>query len=153
MLSLQEFRPNLWLTELNLKDFAVRGAVIVGDEKDLWPDRRFTQSLVVASTDVLRDRPDVVEKLLAAHHAWTVRLRSDAAHHAPALGEALFTATGKRLPAGMLARAIVHLEFTDDPLEDTLRTMARWSFEVGLSRAVADPTDLVDTTLLRKVTR
>ncbi|MFN8490366.1 MAG: MBL fold metallo-hydrolase [Caldilineaceae bacterium] len=33
MLALQEFRPNLWLTELDLKDFAVRGAVIVGDQR------------------------------------------------------------------------------------------------------------------------
>lgn len=33
MLALQEFRPNLWLTELNLKDFAVRCAVIMGDQQ------------------------------------------------------------------------------------------------------------------------
>ena len=129
------------------------GAVVVGEEKDLWPDKRFSQSLVVASTEVLRDRPDVVEKLLAAHHAWTVKLRSEPARHAPALGEALLAATGKRLPDGMLERAMAHVEFTDEPLEDTLRAMARWSNEVGLSRVVADPTGLVDTTLLRKVSR
>jgi NitT/TauT family transport system substrate-binding protein len=128
------------------------GAVVVAEERDLWPGRRFTQSLVVASTEVLREHPDVVERLLAAHHAWTERLKREPARHVPALGDALFAATGKRLSPGILERAITRVEFTDDPLEETLRTMARWSNEVGLSRAVADPTNLVDLTLLGKVT-
>jgi glyoxylase-like metal-dependent hydrolase (beta-lactamase superfamily II) len=33
MVMLKEFRPNLWLTELDLKEFDVRGAVIVGDQR------------------------------------------------------------------------------------------------------------------------
>ena len=32
MTVLTEFRPGLWLTELALEDFAVRGALIIGEE-------------------------------------------------------------------------------------------------------------------------
>jgi glyoxylase-like metal-dependent hydrolase (beta-lactamase superfamily II) len=35
MTQLHEFRPNLWLTELQLADFAVRGAVILGRDRVL----------------------------------------------------------------------------------------------------------------------
>jgi len=35
MTHLHEFRPNLWLTELQLDDFAVRGAVIMGRDRVL----------------------------------------------------------------------------------------------------------------------
>lgn len=127
------------------------GAVLLAEEKDLWPSKRFTQTVVVASTSFLSDHPDKVERVLAVHHAWTEKLRADATPHLPALGEALFAATGKRLPPKLLARAIAHVEFTDDPLEDSLRTMAAWSHDIGLSRASADTSSLVDTTLLKKV--
>lgn len=33
MINLQEFRPGLWLTELDLPEFAVRGAVIAGGQR------------------------------------------------------------------------------------------------------------------------
>ncbi|MBA3874498.1 MAG: hypothetical protein H0X30_35660, partial [Anaerolineae bacterium] len=32
-MKLSELRPNLWLTELNLDDFDVRGAVIIGENR------------------------------------------------------------------------------------------------------------------------
>ncbi len=127
------------------------GAVVIAEEKDLWPSKRFAQALVIASTEFLSDHPDKVERVLAVHHAWTEKLRADPGPHLPALGEALFAATGKRLPPKVLARAIAHVEFTDDPLEESLRTMAAWSHDVGLSRVAADTSSLVDTTLLRRV--
>lgn len=127
------------------------GAMLVAEERELWPSKRFAQAVVVASTAFLEEHPAELERLLEVHHAWTEKLRKEPEAHLPALGDALFAATGKRLPQGVLAKAVANVEYVDDPLEETLVTMAGWSHEVGFSRVVADRKNLVDTTLLRKV--
>lgn len=42
--------------------------------------------------------------------------------------------TRKRLPEGVLDQAIARVRFTDDPLPQSIRTMARWSHELGFAR-------------------
>jgi NitT/TauT family transport system substrate-binding protein len=136
-----------WATRLAMES----GGRVLVEERDLWPNRRFCQSLVVASAEMLRERPGAVERFLAVHHDWTRSLSSDPKPHLPAIEDALFRATGKHLAPAVLERAIGHAEFIDDPLEETLRTMAVWSHEAGFSRRVADLDGLVDTSFLRVV--
>jgi hypothetical protein len=49
-MNLREFRPTLWLTELVLDDFDVRGAVIVGQERVLVWDTLSHLSTMECST-------------------------------------------------------------------------------------------------------
>jgi NitT/TauT family transport system substrate-binding protein len=127
------------------------GGRLLVEERDLWPNRRFCQSLVIASVAMIRERPRAAERFLAVHHDWTRTLSSDPRPHLPAIEKALFRATGKHLAPAVLERAIGRAEFVDDPLEETLRTMAVWAHEAGFSRRIADLDGLVDTSFLRVV--
>lgn len=127
------------------------GAVQIGDEKDLWPDKQFSLTLVVTTPKFLATHPKTVEKLLAAHRAWTVRLQADPQAQLKPLDEALFKLNGKRLPTGVVPMAIKNVKFTDEPLAETLATFAQWADELGLTRGKSDLAGLIDTTILRKL--
>ena len=127
------------------------GATLVAEEKDLWPAKVFPLTLVVTTPEFLAARPDVVERLLVAHRAWTRRLVEDPDAHVSELSDALLGLTGKRLDAAILGPAIHRVTFTDDPLEDSLRTFAQWTRDLGFDRGSPDVSHLVDRTLLTKL--
>ena len=127
------------------------GAKVIGQEKDLWPQKEFAITVVVTSPAFLRAHPDVVEKVLAVHSTWTQRLAGEPEKYLPQLEQALFALTTKKLPEGVLKSALTNTKFTDDPLPHTFETFARWSFDLGITRDRTDTRDLIDTKLLRKV--
>jgi NitT/TauT family transport system substrate-binding protein len=126
------------------------GATLVGEEKDLWPTKEFLLTLVVTTPEFLAQHPDVVAAVLKAHRSWTQRLAKEPDAHAAELGDALFTLSGKRLPAGVLPAALKRVRFTDDPGLDTLRTFATWKHDLGLDRGEVDLGALVDTSALER---
>jgi NitT/TauT family transport system substrate-binding protein len=123
----------------------------VAREEDLWPQKQFTLTLVITTPQFLQKHPRTVERFLAAHCAWTDRLRQNPAGYARQLDQALHDLTGKTLPAGVMEAALQHVRFTNEPLEDTLQTFARWSYELEFARQPVQLDALVDTTILRKV--
>ena len=127
------------------------GATLVAEEKDLWPARIFPLTVVVTTPEFLASRPDVVEQLLVAHRAWTSRLVEAPDAHVSELSDALRGLTGKRLDASILGPALHRVTFTDDPLEDSLRTFAQWTRDLGFDRGSPDVSRLVDRTLLTKL--
>jgi NitT/TauT family transport system substrate-binding protein len=129
---------------------AQTGATILAEEKDLWPDKAFVLTVVVTTPEFLAKRPDVVERFLGAHHAWTQRLNQDPEKYAPALGDALFGLTGRRLEPSIVKAALGRVKFTDDPNAATLKTFASWTHDLGFERDVVDLSNLVDTTILNK---
>jgi NitT/TauT family transport system substrate-binding protein len=120
------------------------GAALVAEEKDLWPRGEFALTHVVTTPRFLERHGDVVQGVLAAHHAWTQRLSAQPEAYVAPLGDALFALTGKRLPPAVLPRALGRVRFLDDPGAATLETYARWRFELGFEQAAADLSDLVD---------
>jgi len=130
---------------------AETGATILAEEKDLWPEKEFVLAVVVTTPEFLEEHPDVVEKVLGVHHAWTLRLQSNAPAYAPQLGAALQTLTGKKLPPGVLDAALTRVRFTDDPLEPTFKAMAQWTYDLGFERQPIKMSRLFDLTTLKKV--
>ena len=139
--------PEPWGTRLIVE----ADARLVAAEKDLWPGGQVTLAVIITTPEFLRDNPEVVEKLLRVHTGWTQRLKDQPQKHVPALGEALKALTGKSLPPGVLDKAIGNVTFTDDPLEQTLATMAQWSHELGFAKEQTKLDGLVDLTILKKV--
>lgn len=127
---------------------AETGATIIAQEKDLWPSKEFGLTVIVVRPDFLAKYPKTVEKFLAVHADWTARLASDPAAQLALLDQNLADLTGKKLPPGVLADAIKRVKFTNDPLPDTLATMAKWSYELGYSKSQVDLTGLVDLSLI-----
>jgi len=120
---------------------------IIGEEKDLWPSKKFTLTLVVTTPEFLHDHPDIVRNVLARHRKITTDLKAEPKKQLPALEAGLFALTNKKLPEGVLADAITRVEFTEDPLPDTLQKMAEWSHAIGFVQEEPKLDGLVDTSL------
>lgn len=130
---------------------AETGATIIAEEKDLWPNKEFSLTVVVTTPEFLKNHPDVVEKVLAVHHRWTKKLNSDPAGVLPQLEEGLFKLTNKKLPAGVLAVALPRVKFTDAPLEETFNTMGQWAYDLGFAKQAPKLEGLFDLDLAHKV--
>jgi NitT/TauT family transport system substrate-binding protein len=134
--------PEPWGARL----IAETGAKLIAEEKDLWPQKRFALTVVITTPKFLADHPDVVEKVLAVHHQWTLRLAGNPQAYAGQLNTALAALTTKSLPAEVLAGALSRTQFTDDPYADTFQTMAQWKF-----KDPKDLTGLFETGIISKV--
>jgi NitT/TauT family transport system substrate-binding protein len=126
------------------------GARLLAEEKDLWPEKEFVLTLVVTTPEFLAKHPEAVEHVLGAHRTWTQRLSREPAKYAPALGDALFALTGKRLESSLVSAALARVKFTDDPNTSTLKAFASWTHDLGFERQNVDLSNLVDTRVLEK---
>ena len=124
---------------------------LLGEEKDLWPNKRFSLTLVVTTPEFLAKHPDVVEKFLLAHLRLTRWLNAQPQNWATPLDLALKQLTGKALPAGVVANSMSHVQFTEEPLEETLSTMNQWAYDLKLINSPNMGPGLVDTTILKKL--
>ncbi len=127
------------------------GAVSVAEEKDLWPAKDFSLTVIVTTPDFLKAHPDVVQKLLGVNHTWTTRLASEPAKYVSQLESALKTLNGKALPAGVTADAVSHVKFTEDPSPETFDANAQWSLELGFAKSKPDLSGLIDLSVLKKL--
>jgi NitT/TauT family transport system substrate-binding protein len=129
---------------------AQAGATLLAEEKDLWPEKEFVLTLVVTTPEYLAKHPETVERVLGAHRTWTDRLAADPAKYAPALDDALFALTGKRLDPAVVREALGRVKFTSNPNRRTLEAFASWTHDLGFERETVDLANLVDTTILDK---
>lgn len=120
--------PEPWATRLVVEG---KGKVLI-DERTLWPNGRFVTAHVIARTDVLEQRKDEIAKLLRAHVETTRYIVDNPSEAQAAVIDRIELITGKRLAAEIIAAAWKNLEFTTDPLEDSLRTCAQSAVDVGL---------------------
>jgi NitT/TauT family transport system substrate-binding protein len=130
---------------------AEAGGTIIAEEKDLWPDKQFSLTVIITTPEFLQKHPDVIEKVLTVHRLWTRKLESDSSALLPQLDEALFKLTGKKLPAGVLADALPRVRFTDERLEPTFAAMGQWAYDLNFSQQQPNLADLFDLTILRKL--
>lgn len=130
---------------------AQTGAQVIGQEKDLWPDKQFTLAVMITTPEFLGEHPNIVENILRAHVRWTRRLRENPDQYTNQLESALLALTGKRFPDGVVAAAMQTVQFSDEPLRQTFDALADWSAELSFLPGKIDLTGLFDTTILRKV--
>ncbi|MGE0482173.1 MAG: aliphatic sulfonate ABC transporter substrate-binding protein [Phycisphaerae bacterium] len=139
--------PEPWAARLIVEG----GGVLVAEEKDLWPERRFCLALVVTTPEFLARHADVLRRVLQVHMQWTKQLNSDRAACAAPLAAAINKLTGKSLPPKVFEDALARTEFLTDPLEDSLREFAQWSYDLEFSKSPPNVSGLVDTRLLREL--
>ena len=121
------------------------GAKLIAQEKDLWPGQQVATTVIVASPRFLKEHPDLAKKLLEAHQQWTARLQAGDPAVVAQLKDALFTLTKKQFPPGVIDAALKRVTFTNDPLPETLATMAQWTYETGFAKEKPDLKGLVDS--------
>lgn len=139
--------PEPWgarlVTEANAK--------IIAEEKDLWPKKEFVLTVVVADPNFAANHTGLVEKILRTHASLTARLQSNPESMLPQLEEAMQSLTGKKLSHPVMQQAIGRIRFTNEPMSETFRTMAQWSFDLGFSRNKPDLSKMIDTRILDRI--
>jgi len=131
---------------------AEAGARIAIDERDLWPDRRFPTTVVVASTAYLKANPSAVRGLLAGHVALTRLLQEQPDEARARLQSALAALQGKALPDAVMADAFSRVEYLTDPLPGAVQVQALRAYDLGyLGARRPELSGLFDLTLLEGV--
>jgi NitT/TauT family transport system substrate-binding protein len=116
-----------------------QGKILV-DERDLWPDGKFVTSDIIVRTDYLEQNPDVIKKLLEAHveqTKWISEKLADTNNTENVdevvtdFNKGLAKITGKTYPENQLREALSNIDFTIDPLADTLLSISNSSNDLG----------------------
>jgi NitT/TauT family transport system substrate-binding protein len=141
--------PEPWATRL-VKE--ANGRIFV-DERELWPPNgKFVTANIIARTDYLNENPDIIERLLQAHINKTIWINENKEQQAiTAFNGALKKITGKTIPDDEIRDALTRLEFTYDPIKESLLKMADNAYELGYlgdGRSKLDLSNIFDLTIL-----
>jgi NitT/TauT family transport system substrate-binding protein len=126
-------------------------ATLIAEEKDLWPQKRFTLTSVIVRQEFLEQYPEVVAKILDVHVRLTRELQANPLAFADDLNKELKRLTGKELPPQVLADGLSRIEFSLDALPDSFARFYEKGRELKLVREIPGLTleGLVDESLLR----
>lgn len=119
--------PEPWATRLQLEG----GGKILVDERDLWPDRRYTTTVLLVREGQLAVRPDVYRALLRGHVAANRWIAEHGDEAQATVNAAIKKITGKALRAEVIAGAWANLEFTTDPIPAALTRSAEDAQQLG----------------------
>ena len=134
--------PEPWATRLVNE---ANGKIFV-DERDLWPPQgKFVTANIIVRTDYLNQNPDVIKKLLEAHVNETLwinnHLNSDKNNSTfndkninqvvNAFNNGLKKMTGKTISDDELKQAFSRMDFTYDPLKQSLYKIANDANSLG----------------------
>ena len=169
--------PEPWGARL----IAETNAKIFLDERDLWPpDGKFVTTNIIVRSNYLRNNPEVVKKLISTHIDETIwindtlkNLRKDISGDSGiendqtkedrndggveafiySFNGGLKRITGNTVPEDELRDALKRLEFTFDPIEQSLFSMADDAYELGLIGRgdKSDLTNIYELELLKHV--
>ncbi|MBA3550261.1 MAG: ABC transporter substrate-binding protein [Nannocystis sp.] len=120
--------PEPWASRLVLEG----GGKVLVDERDLWPDGKYTTTVLLVRREFLERHPDRVEALLRGHVEATKWL---VAHPDEARGKVngvLEKLTGKPIAEAVITRAFTSLTFSTDPQMASLAKSAADAAELGL---------------------
>lgn len=102
------------------------------DEKSLWPGGKFVITNLIVRRDFQSKHPEQVKKLLQGVVEATDYLNSDQAGAKQTVNAALAKLSGKPLKPDVLDSAFKEIQFTTDPVANSLTEGARHAEEIGL---------------------
>ena len=106
------------------------GRVFV-DETTLWDGGRHPTTLLMVNGDLLEKHPETVQALVKANHDTIAWVRGNPLEAQARVNEQLERHTGKKLRKEILASAWKRITFTEDPMPDALREVARAARRIG----------------------
>ena len=110
---------------------------------------------IIARTDYLNENPDIVKQFLQAHINKTIWINENKDQEAiTAFNGALKKIMGKTIPDDEIRDALTRLEFTFDPVEESLFKIADNAYELGYlgdGRSKSDLSNIFDLTILNDI--
>ena len=139
--------PEPWAARIK-KD---AGAKTVVDERDLWPDRKFSATVLVVRSEFADAHPEVVENVLRAHLDTLDWIKTHESEAKGTLNSELKRLTGKALPKDVLEEAWSHVLFSDDLNESSIESIAKAAIVAGYQKpSKLSLASLIDSTRLVK---
>jgi len=120
-----------WLARLEIEG----GGELFLDEKSLWPEGRYATTVLIMNRDFLATNPQLTKNLLKALVDVTRKINDDKSAAAGILNAQLKKETGKSLADVVITKAMERVEFTWNPVPDSLRKSAEAAHKIGFLRA------------------
>ena len=125
------------------------------DERSLWPDGRFVTANIIARTDYVKSNPETINKLLELHINETIWINYHKDQAIQAFNTGLRKLTGKTIPEDELRQAWSRIEFTYDPIKQSLLKLANDAYDLGFlakgKKQQPDLSGIYDLTLLNNI--
>jgi NitT/TauT family transport system substrate-binding protein len=115
-----------WVSRLELD----AGGKIFLEEKSLWPKGRYVTTHLVVSRKFLKQYPETVRKLIAAHVEVTQTINSNKTAAIPTINKQILKDTSKALADNVIERALGRVELTWDPAASSLYKDADAAYEI-----------------------
>ncbi len=119
--------PEPWATRLVQQLDGIR----LFQEKDLWPDQKFSSAVLIVRSEFLEKHPDVVQKWVEAHVQTSDWINEHRDETEIIYNDFLKKHTGKTLPPEILHEAFSNLQITSDPIESSIYTFAERANTLG----------------------
>ena len=120
--------PEPWASRLVLEG----GGKVLVDERDLWPGKQYTTTVLLVRKGFLDQHPDRVAALLRGHVEATEWLNNNAGSARTRVNAAIEQLTGKPIGQAIMDRAFPSLSFTTDPQMAALAKSAADAEALGL---------------------
>jgi NitT/TauT family transport system substrate-binding protein len=120
--------PEPWATRLVTEG---NGKILV-DERDLWPDGKFVTTNIIVRTDFLDDHPGVVKQVLQGNLDAIDYIKSNRTQSEAYVASQIQKITGRPIAPNLVTASFDNIEFTPDPLPQTLQKSAKDAVSVGL---------------------
>jgi NitT/TauT family transport system substrate-binding protein len=133
-----------WLPEPYASLLVDQGAKVLVDEADLWPDGRFVTTHLLVNDDFLEEHPDLVTDILEAHLQSLDYIEQSNDEAQTLTAEYIGGLTGSQVPPQVVDSAWQQLEFTYDPIADSLLEGATDAESVGLLEPIDGLADIYD---------
>jgi NitT/TauT family transport system substrate-binding protein len=128
--------PEPWAARIK----AETHAQTVVDERDLWPDHRFSTTVLVVRNDFAEAHPEVVQAFLRAHRDTVEFIGSQPEEAKRLVNEELKRLTGKSLPPAVIDEAWSRVTFSSAFDRKSIHGFAKAAMDAGYLKAI--PPDL-----------
>ncbi|MFA5885296.1 MAG: ABC transporter substrate-binding protein [Acidimicrobiia bacterium] len=139
--------PEPWATRLVTEG----GGKILVDEKTLWPGGKFVTTNIIVRTQFLDDHPDVVKQVLEGNLAAIDSIETNRAAAEASVATQIQKITSKPIAATLVTASFDNIDFTPDPLPQTLQQSAKDAVSVGLLQAPKSLFKIYDLKVLNQL--
>jgi NitT/TauT family transport system substrate-binding protein len=115
---------------------AAAGGQVLVNEASLWPGGQFATAVLAVTSKFLATHPAAVTQLLSGDLAAIRYLNTDPSPAHAAAARQLTEASRSALPAKVLAAAFTQVQFTDNPMPETMFAEAQHAASAGMVRPV-----------------
>lgn len=123
------------------------------DERELWPEGDFVTTHIIANPSYVKNNPDIIKKLLAAHVEKTEWINNNKDAAIAAFNVELEKLTGKKIAEDEFKAGFSRMTLTADPIQDSLFKSARDAYNIGFLEIDPDLSKIYDLTILDQVLR